>query len=135
ATDRARRRRAHRAGCRARHQRQRAVACCTLPARGLQAAVASAGVSMTEGVCKPGFERVAEAFNDNFKNGGEVGASVCLTVGGETVVDLWGGVADRKTARPWARDTISIVFSCTKGATAFCAHVLASRGKLDLHAP
>jgi len=27
------------------------------------------------------------------------------------------------------------VFSCTKGATALCAHVLASRGKLDLDAP
>jgi CubicO group peptidase (beta-lactamase class C family) len=90
---------------------------------------------MTEGVCKPGFERVAEAFNDNFKNKGEVGASLCLTVGGETVVDLWEGVADRKTGRPWARDTVGIVFSCTKGATALCAHVLASRGQLDLDAP
>ena len=30
---------------------------------------------------------------------------------------------------------MSIVFSCTKGATALCAHVLASRGKLDLDAP
>ena len=27
------------------------------------------------------------------------------------------------------------MFSCTKGATALCAHVLASRGKLDLDAP
>jgi CubicO group peptidase (beta-lactamase class C family) len=90
---------------------------------------------MTEGVCKPGFERVAEAFAENFRSRGEVGASVCLTVGGETVVDLWDGVADRKTGRPWARDTVGIVFSCTKGATALCAHVLASRGKLDLDAP
>jgi CubicO group peptidase (beta-lactamase class C family) len=36
---------------------------------------------------------------------------------------------------PWTKDTVSIVFSCTKGATALCAHVLASRGKLDLDAP
>ncbi|MBV8410026.1 MAG: beta-lactamase family protein [Alphaproteobacteria bacterium] len=90
---------------------------------------------MTEGICRPGFERVAEAFAENFKSNGEVGASVSLTVGGETVVDLWGGVADRKTQSPWTRDTVSIVFSCTKGATALCAHVLASRGKLDLDAP
>jgi CubicO group peptidase (beta-lactamase class C family) len=27
------------------------------------------------------------------------------------------------------------VFSCTKGATALCAHILASRGLLDLDAP
>jgi CubicO group peptidase (beta-lactamase class C family) len=90
---------------------------------------------MTEGVCRPGFERVAEAFAENFKSKGEVGASVHLTVGGETVVDLWGGVADRKAGRAWTRDTVSIVFSCTKGATALCAHVLASRGQLDLDAP
>jgi len=90
---------------------------------------------MTEGICKPGFERVAEAFQENFDSKGEVGASVCLTVGGETVVDLWGGTADQKTGMPWTRDTVGIVFSCTKGATALCAHVLASRGKLDIDAP
>ena len=73
---------------------------------------------MTDGTFKPGFERVAEAFQKNFSDKGEIGASVCLTVGGETVVDLWGGIADPKTAAPWAKDTVSIVFSCTKGATA-----------------
>ncbi len=88
-----------------------------------------------DGVCKKGFERVAETFTRNFAEKGELGASVCLTVGGETVVDLWGGVADSKADRPWTKDTVSIVFSCTKGATAICAHVLASRGKLDLDAP
>jgi len=90
---------------------------------------------VTEGFCKPGFERVAEVFAENFRSKGEVGASVSLTVGGETVVDLWGGIADLKTAAPWTRDTVSIVFSCTKGATALCAHMLASRGQLDLDAP
>jgi CubicO group peptidase (beta-lactamase class C family) len=90
---------------------------------------------MTEGVCKPGFERVAEAFARNFESKGEVGASVCLTVAGETVVDLWGGVADVKAGTAWTRDTVGVVWSCTKGATALCAHLLASRGKLDLDAP
>jgi CubicO group peptidase (beta-lactamase class C family) len=90
---------------------------------------------MTDGLCKPGFERVAEAFKKNFDSNGEIGASVCLTVGGETVVDLWGGIANPKTGAAWTKDTVSIVFSCTKGATALCAHVLASHGKLDLDAP
>ena len=87
------------------------------------------------GVVRPGFERVAEAFETNLREKGEIGASVCLTVGGETVVDLWGGLANAKTEAPWTRDTVSTVFSCTKGATALCAHVLASRGDLDLDAP
>jgi CubicO group peptidase (beta-lactamase class C family) len=90
---------------------------------------------MTEGTCRKGYERVAETFARNFAEHGEVGASVCLKVGGETVVDLWGGVADPRTQAPWKKDTVSIVFSCTKGATALCAHMLASRGKLDLDAP
>jgi hypothetical protein len=36
------------------------------------------------GTVKPGFERVAEAFKKNFASQGEVGASVCLTVGGRS---------------------------------------------------
>ena len=54
-----------------------------------------------DGTCKQGFERVAETFTKNFAEKGELGASLCLTVGGETVVDLWGGIADSKTSTPW----------------------------------
>jgi CubicO group peptidase (beta-lactamase class C family) len=90
---------------------------------------------MTEGTCKKGFERVAEIFAQNFAERGEIGASVCVTVNGETVVDMWGGIANPKTQAPWTKDTVGVVFSCTKGATALCAHVLASRGKLDIDAP
>ena len=87
------------------------------------------------GNCRKGFERVADAFARNFVEHGEVGASVCVTVGGETVVDLWGGVADVATQAPWNADTVTVVFSCTKAATAICAHILASRGQLDIEAP
>ncbi|HEY6982769.1 serine hydrolase domain-containing protein [Reyranella sp.] len=88
-----------------------------------------------QGTCEKGFERVADAFRKNFSDHGEVGASVCLMVGGETVVDMWGGLADPKAGKPWKSDTVSIVYSCTKGATALCTHILASRGKLDIDAP
>lgn len=81
------------------------------------------------------FERVEAEFARNFAERGEVGASVCVSVNGETVVDLWGGIADPATNTPWERDTISIIFSCTKAATALCAHILVDRGLLKLHAP
>ena len=88
------------------------------------------------GRCEPDFSSVADAFIENFKQRDEVGASACVNVGGETVVDLWGGrVADDPTAAPWTDETVSIVFSCTKGAVALCAHMLIDRGLLDLHAP
>jgi CubicO group peptidase (beta-lactamase class C family) len=88
-----------------------------------------------EGTVAPGFEPVADQFIENFRSRGELGASLCVTVGGESRLDLWGGIADSKTGRAWERDTLSIVFSCTKGATALCAHLLASRGRLDIDAP
>src|SRR5690349_15022337 len=88
-----------------------------------------------DGICVPAFEAVGAAFERNFAEHGEVGASVCVTVGGETVVDLWGGVADPAHGTAWERDTVGVVWSCTKGATALCAHMLVSRGDLDLDAP
>jgi CubicO group peptidase (beta-lactamase class C family) len=88
-----------------------------------------------QGLCKPRFRAVQEQFERNFQERGEVGASVCVTVEGETVVDLWGGVADRSTGNPWEGDTIGLVWSCTKGAVALCAHILISRGLLDLDVP
>ena len=88
-----------------------------------------------KGTCDRKFQYVRQEFERNFKERGEVGASVCVTVGGETVVDLWGGLANNRTETPWTDETVSIVFSSTKGATAICAHILASRGELDLDAP
>jgi CubicO group peptidase (beta-lactamase class C family) len=89
--------------------------------------------SRIEGSCAPGFERVLAAFVENFASRKEVGASVCVTHRGETVVDLWGGIAAPKTSTPWDRDTVSIVFSCTKGAAALCAHMLTEQGALKLY--
>ena len=87
------------------------------------------------GICKPGFERVREAFARNFDEHGDVGAALSLVVEGETVVDLWGGHADGARTRPWEQDTIVNVFSTTKGITTVCALRLIEQGKLDPDAP
>ena len=88
-------------------------------------------MSQVQGHCDPQFERVREEFERNFAERGEVGASVCLSVNGETKVDLWGGMANPDTGEAWQEDTVSIVFSCTKAATALCAHILIDRGELN----
>ena len=87
------------------------------------------------GKCDPKFAKVKEEFERNLAARGEVGASVCLSVNGETAVDLWGGMANPETCDPWQEDTISIVFSCTKAAVALSAHILIDRGLLALDAP
>jgi CubicO group peptidase (beta-lactamase class C family) len=81
------------------------------------------------------FKRVRDEFIRNFRERGEVGAAVCVIAGGRRVIDLWGGTARVDTAQRWEQDTIVHVWSCTKGATALCAHILAARGLLDLDAP
>lgn len=81
------------------------------------------------------FEPVREAFAANFDRHGDIGAAVCVYHHGQPVVDLWGGIADPDTGRPWQRDTLQLVYSATKGATATAAHLLAQRGVLELDAP
>jgi len=88
-----------------------------------------------EGECAAGFQPVRRAFEENFAERGEIGAAVSVTVRGETVVDLWAGWADPARTRPWRADTLTNVWSTTKGMTAICAHQLADRGELDLDAP
>jgi CubicO group peptidase (beta-lactamase class C family) len=92
-------------------------------------------VAAVDGEVAPGFERVREAFGRNFEHGGDVGAALCVYRHGRKVADLWGGVADSETGREWTRDTLQLVYSATKAATATCAHLLAQRGELDLDRP
>ena len=87
------------------------------------------------GFAQERFARVREAFQTNLDSGADLGAAVCATVDGETVVDLWGGWADEARTRPWAADTLVNVYSTTKTMTALCALMLADRGELDFAAP
>ena len=83
----------------------------------------------------PGFESVRDAFAANFANDGDVGASFCATKDGEIVVDIWAGVADAESGKPWERDTIVNVYSTTKTMCALTALLLADRGELDFAKP
>lgn len=85
------------------------------------------------GFCDERFAAVQTEFERNFVDRGEVGASVHVLLDGEPVIDLWGGTTDRDGTL-WTDETVTTVFSCTKGATALCAHLLIDRGELDLDA-
>lgn len=90
------------------------------------------------GYCAPAYKPVFDAFVANFQQRNEIGASVAVTVKGVPVLEAWGGFADALAAtpsEPWSRDTVSLVFSSTKGATALCAHMLVAQGLLDLDKP
>jgi CubicO group peptidase (beta-lactamase class C family) len=90
---------------------------------------------VVEGYCREEWRPLLSVFLENFRSRNELGASCCVRVRGETVIDVWGGIASAETKEPWKKDTVVVVFSATKGATAICAHILASRGLLDLNQP
>lgn len=87
------------------------------------------------GEVAPGFEAVRDAFVRNLTQLGDVGAAVCAFHKGRKVVDLWGGVADPDTGAPYDANTLQLVFSSTKGATAAVAAILAERDLIDFDAP
>jgi CubicO group peptidase (beta-lactamase class C family) len=84
------------------------------------------------GVCAEGFEAVQHAFAANFAEHGEVGASVCVSVGGETVVDLWGGYADMARTRTWTADTLVNAYSVGKAVVAVLLLELVDDGRIGL---
>lgn len=86
-------------------------------------------MSTAGGHVAPGYEPVVKTLEDLVATGGETGLGVAACVRGEPVVDAWCGTANGGS--PWDRDTLAVVFSCTKGATALCAHILVDRGLLD----
>ena len=86
------------------------------------------------GTVTPGWEGVRTAFAANFAAGREVGASVCVTLRGQTVVDLWAG--DRgPDGGPWERDTIVNVYSTTKTMCSTALVMLIDRGLVDPNEP
>ncbi len=80
-----------------------------------------------------GYQGVREAFAAAQAND-EGGGQLCVYRHGQKVVDLWAG-RDKTNDRPYGEDTITVMMSCTKGATATVVHRLAERGLIDLEAP
>jgi CubicO group peptidase (beta-lactamase class C family) len=90
--------------------------------------------TLLHGTVEPRFEPVYDSFERGFEKG-ELGAAVCVYVGGRKVVDLWGGWADAARTQAWRSDTIACTMSATKGMTATCAHHLIDRGLLGVDEP
>lgn len=95
---------------------------------------ASIGAAV-HGTVEEGYGQVADAFRQAFDDTPAMGAALSVVHDGRMVVDLWGGAADVRTGRPWAHDTLSVVFSCSKGLMSVLAARLVQVGLLDYDAP
>lgn len=96
--------------------------------------ISASAMTAMHGTADPAFAPVRAAFARLLDSVDAPGASVCVYQHGRPVVDLWGG-HHPLTGAPWTDDTVTVLFSATKAATALCAHLLAQRGELDLDAP
>ena len=61
----------------------------------------------------PGFESVYDMFQQNLRDGEERHAQICVYVGLECVVDLWGS-SDKVESEKFGPDSLVNVFSSTK---------------------
>lgn len=94
-----------------------------------------AGMAELNGHCDSRFERVRDALAEGIESGDEIGASLCVNIDGENVIDLWGGWRDKAHSSRWTEDTVVAVFSATKTVTSLAVLMLVDRGQIDLHAP
>lgn len=88
-----------------------------------------------QGTVAPGFEAVATAFERAFDGQPTMGAALAIRHHGVSVIDVWAGTTDAEASAPWREDTLSVVFSCTKGLMALLAARLVQDGHLAYDAP
>ena len=70
-------------------------------------------------------QRIEPLFRENFERFGELGAAISVWQDGKPVIDLYGGYHDVHKEKPWASDTLVLVWSATKGIGSACLlHVL-----------
>jgi CubicO group peptidase (beta-lactamase class C family) len=92
-------------------------------------------VVAVDGTLDARFDKVRDAFLENFARHDELGGAVCVVVDGVVVVDLWGGHRDLEARRAWERDTMVDVFSVGKALLATAVARLVGQGRLHLDAP
>ena len=84
-----------------------------------------------DGLSPQRFARVRDVFAGHFAADEELGARFTVCEGGEVVLDLWAGWADRAKTRPFAQDTLVPVWSLTKAVTSTLVAWAVERGALD----
>lgn len=91
-----------------------------------------------QGLCPSEFAVVKDVFAANFTDApeglNEQGARFSVRIGGETVIDLWGGRADAAGTIPFSERTLTPVFSTGKAVMALLIATCVERGLLDYEA-
>lgn len=87
----------------------------------------------SEWIVEAGFEPLADLFASQSQENPAGGSSVAVYQQGKVVLDAWQG--ESTPGKPWVSDTVSTVFSCTKGIISLIVARLVSQGLIDLESP
>lgn len=88
-----------------------------------------------DGSSDSAFSSVLDVFSQLLEDPEQRGASLCVQVAGETVLDVWGGVIDRHGEQLWQRDTLVNIFSSGKPVAAVVLLQMVAEGRLQLDTP
>ena len=87
---------------------------------------------LIEGTVATGYESVKELFIQNFELGSEENSQLCVYVGEDKVIDLWGTVNKNSG---FNADSLTTVYSSTKSITAIMIAMAKDRGLLHYSDP
>ncbi|MET0888322.1 MAG: serine hydrolase domain-containing protein [Mycetocola sp.] len=76
------------------------------------------------------FAPVVDAFARTLDETDRSGAALSVWLDGQPVIEARGGTADERIGSPWKIDTLTVVFSCTKGLAAIAIGRLLESGAL-----
>ena len=88
-------------------------------------------MSLAKGTVSPGFEPVRDMFETMLRTGCDKRAQLCIYMGDDRIVDLWGTAADVVDDQ-FGPDSLLNVFSSTKTITAIVVAKLVDKGLLRL---
>src|SRR6058998_2105132 len=77
--------------------------------------------------------KLSGLFQENFERFGELGAAVSVWQNGKPIIDLYGGFRDVHREKPWAADTLVLVWSATKGIGSACLLHVFQEYKIDIN--
>jgi CubicO group peptidase (beta-lactamase class C family) len=78
-------------------------------------------------------QRLKPLFLENFEKFGELGAAVSIWQNGKPILDLYGGFRDARHEKPWASDTLALVWSATKGIGSACVLHALNEHNIDIN--
>ena len=80
-------------------------------------------------------QAVQIVLDELIESGYEVGLQAAAYIDGELAVDCTAGIIAQDSEVPATSDTLFTIYSCSKGVSLTCAHILAERGLIDYQRP